>query len=137
MKIRLLYDLVSTQPIGQTMRHGGGIYGEIVLRKLVSLGYKFSCLYDSRRWLNPDIKDLCLSSDGVTRFVKLPCQLCFQKTPRLRHKAFPKLLYPLRSLPLASYSHRRSSFVVFALQLSAATNHNGQKQPVWNSHAIC
>ena len=63
MKIRLLYDLVSTQPIGQTMRHGGGIYGEIVLRKLVSLGYKFSCLYDSRRWLNPDIKDLCLSSD--------------------------------------------------------------------------
>lgn len=64
MKIHLLYDLVSTQPIGNTLRHGGGIYGEIVLKKMISLGYTFCCLYDSRLWMNPDIKALC-DSNGV------------------------------------------------------------------------
>lgn len=30
----LLYDLCATQPIGSILRHGGGIYGEMVFFKI-------------------------------------------------------------------------------------------------------
>lgn len=59
MKLNLIFDLSTTQPIGTTKRHGGGIYGEIVFKKLVDLEYEFVCLYNSSLWLNPEIEKIC------------------------------------------------------------------------------
>lgn len=58
-EIKLIFDLSTTQPIGTTKRHGGGIYGEIVFKKLVELGYKFVCSYNPALWLNPEIENIC------------------------------------------------------------------------------
>lgn len=58
MSHKILFDLVNTQPSISGKRHGGGIYGEIVFRKLVDKGADLVAYYDSRRWLNPDIADI-------------------------------------------------------------------------------
>lgn len=58
--MNLLFDLNATQPNISGKRHGGGKYGEIVFRRMVERGIVFSCFYDSRKWLNPEIKELCL-----------------------------------------------------------------------------
>jgi glycosyltransferase involved in cell wall biosynthesis len=63
MKINLLFDLSSTQPYSQVKRHGGGIYGEIVFTSMVEKGYRFNAVYDSNRWLNPEIMKLCKEND--------------------------------------------------------------------------
>lgn len=55
----VLFNLAATQPMYGTRRHGGGIYGEIVLRKIVELGRRVIVAYDSRHWLNPEMKALC------------------------------------------------------------------------------
>lgn len=55
---RLLFDLTVTQPTPGTKRHGGGIYGEIVLRRILERGFEVEVFYDSARWLNPQIKQL-------------------------------------------------------------------------------
>lgn len=57
--MKLLFDLKATQPNTSGKRHGGGKYGEIVFHRMVERGIKFSCFYDSRRWLNPQIANLC------------------------------------------------------------------------------
>ena len=54
----ILFDLTATQPIGSNKRHGGGKYGEVVLRQILKRGLPVTCYYDSRMWLNPDIKNL-------------------------------------------------------------------------------
>ncbi len=58
-KINLIFDLSSTQPVKDTIRHGGGIYGEIVFERMAKMGYRFSAVYDSSLWLNPYILDIC------------------------------------------------------------------------------
>lgn len=55
----VLYNLAATQPVSGSMRHGGGIYGEIVLRKIIELPRNVIVAYDSRHWLNPEMKALC------------------------------------------------------------------------------
>lgn len=55
----VLYNLAATQPVSGSKRHGGGIYGEIVLRKIVEQGRRVIVAYDSQRWLNPDMRSLC------------------------------------------------------------------------------
>ncbi|WP_289760405.1 glycosyltransferase family 1 protein [Duncaniella muris] len=55
----VLYNLAATQPMSGTMRHGGGIYGEIVLRKIIELRRNVTVAYDSRCWLNPEMIALC------------------------------------------------------------------------------
>ena len=57
MKRSLLFDLVSTQPYGLNKRHGGGLYGEIVLRNIIKKGLPISCFYDSKNWFDPNIKN--------------------------------------------------------------------------------
>lgn len=59
----LLFDLSSTQSIGSVKRHGGGIYGEIIFRRLVERKKLFCCYFDSNRWINPDIIDLCCKNN--------------------------------------------------------------------------
>lgn len=55
---QILFDLTATQPIGSNKRHGGGKYGEVVLRQILKRGLPVTCYYDSNKWLNPDIKEL-------------------------------------------------------------------------------
>lgn len=54
--MKLLYNLSVCQPVGNVKRHGGGIYGEIVFKRIVERGLPVSCCYDWSEWLNPDIK---------------------------------------------------------------------------------
>lgn len=57
--MKLLYDLSATQPNLSGKRHGGGRYGEIILLRMVERGMKFSCFYDSSKWLNPEMRKAC------------------------------------------------------------------------------
>lgn len=54
----ILYDLTATQPELGAKRHGGGIYGEIILRRIIERGLPVEVYYDSRLWLNPEIRKL-------------------------------------------------------------------------------
>lgn len=61
---KVLFDLFSSQPNDGAKRHGGGRYGEVVLRRIVERGLSVSCFYDSSKWLNPDMS-LLLSENKV------------------------------------------------------------------------
>ena len=63
----ILFDLSATQPMGSTKRHGGGKYGEVVLRHILKRGRPVTCYYDSRKWLNPDIKNLLCRGGKTSR----------------------------------------------------------------------
>ena len=52
---KVLFDLSSVQPVGNTKRHGGGKYGEIVFRRIVSRRLPVACVYNGSKWLNPEI----------------------------------------------------------------------------------
>lgn len=58
--MNLLFDLEATQPNVSGKRHGGGRYAEVIFFRMVELGVKFSCFYNSGKWINPDIKGLCV-----------------------------------------------------------------------------
>jgi len=58
--MKLLFDLMATQSWGTTKRHGGGKYGEIIFFKMIEKRVKFDCLYDSRRWLNPNVENMAM-----------------------------------------------------------------------------
>lgn len=57
--MRLLFDIVATQPCGSVKRHGGGKYGEIILFRMIERGINFWAVYNSRLWLNPDVLNAC------------------------------------------------------------------------------
>lgn len=57
--MNLLFNLVAVQPIHSAKFHGGGSYGEVIFWALVKRGSKFSCVYDSRKYLAPDIIAAC------------------------------------------------------------------------------
>lgn len=57
--MNLLFNLVAVQPIHSAKFHGGGSYGEVIFWALVKRGSKFSCVYDSRKYLSPDILAAC------------------------------------------------------------------------------
>ena len=56
--MKLLFDLMATQPNDSGKRHGGGRYGEVIFFRMAEKGIKFSCYYDSRKWLTPDVKGI-------------------------------------------------------------------------------
>lgn len=56
---KLLFNLERTQPTATVKRHGGGIYGEIVFKRIVERGLPVEAVYDSSKWLNPEIEALC------------------------------------------------------------------------------
>lgn len=66
-QVTLLYDLTTTQPFGNSTRHGGGKYGEVVLKRIIARQYPVVCFYDSNRWLNPEVRDL-LKSEKITLY---------------------------------------------------------------------
>ncbi len=63
----ILFDLESTQPSVSGKRHGGGIYGEMLFRKLVELKADMAAFYNSEKWLNPDIRHLA-DENGIELF---------------------------------------------------------------------
>lgn len=70
MPHKIFFNLECTQPSSAAKRHGGGIYGEIVLRRIAARGLPVAAYYDSSRWLNPEIKALareCPSLELVDR----------------------------------------------------------------------
>lgn len=54
----ILFDLSITQPSQSYARHGGGIYGEIVLKRIIERRLPISCFYSSKKFLNDDIQNL-------------------------------------------------------------------------------
>lgn len=76
---KVLFDLKVTQPRFGSKRHGGGKYGEIVLRRIIERGLPVNCYFDSCVWLNPEIKQLCndyhiplydLASDNLRNIIE-------------------------------------------------------------------
>ena len=65
--MNLLFNLVAVQPIHSAKFHGGGSYGEVIFWALVERGAKFSCVYDSRKYLAPNIIAACEKS-GIPLF---------------------------------------------------------------------
>lgn len=63
----MLFNLVAVQPIHSAKFHGGGSYGEVIFWALVKRGAKFSCAYDSRKYLDPNILEAC-KSGGIPLF---------------------------------------------------------------------
>lgn len=63
----ILFDLRVTQPMSGDKRHGGGKYGEIVLKRIIERGLPVCCSYDSTVWFNPDIKQL-VEKNGIRLF---------------------------------------------------------------------
>ena len=61
--MNLLFNLTAVQPIHSAKFHGGGSYGEVIFWALVKRGAKFSCAYDSRKYLDPAILEACKTQD--------------------------------------------------------------------------
>lgn len=55
---KILFDLKGTQPTPTTKIHGGGRYGEMIFRRIAERELPVECCYDSRLWLNPDMKSI-------------------------------------------------------------------------------
>lgn len=56
--MKLLFNLKVCQPVGNIKRHGGGIYGEIVLKRIIERNLPVVCYYDAQKWLNPELVDI-------------------------------------------------------------------------------
>lgn len=65
--MNLLFSLEAAQPFGANKWHGGGKYAEIVFFRMIERGEKFSCYYDSEKWINPIVLDACRKHD-ITLF---------------------------------------------------------------------
>lgn len=61
---KIIFDLSVCQPIGKSVFHGGGVYGYIVLKKLVEkYPGNISVYYNSTRFLPHDISDIIKSNN--------------------------------------------------------------------------
>ena len=91
--MNLLFNLVAVQPIHSAKFHGGGSYGEVIFWALVKRGAKFSCAYDSRKYLSPDIIAACEKCN-------IPLFDIAQKTPQqiIDENAIDAFYTPLYSL---------------------------------------
>lgn len=104
-----------TQPSLDTKRHGGGIYGEIVLKKLIDNKAEVVVYYNSDKWINPEIKALCEQAPSVTLvdrkgksleeiFAHYGCGRLFSPLPGSEFNAFAGdkvgVIHGLRSLEL-------------------------------------
>lgn len=91
--LNLIFDLLATQPNKFTKRHGGGIYGEIVFETMIDMNYCFTAVYDSSKWLNPKIKDLC-ANNGI-----MLCDLANESIDNIVERYDKPLIYsPVSSI---------------------------------------
>ena len=108
MMKKLLFNLTATQPSFGVKRHGGGIYGEIVLKKIIEQKRFVIVAYDSSLWLNPDIKNLCeLNSVEMIDISKCSMQEVIDKTkPDIFYSPQPlDSLYALKNCDLVVTVH--------------------------------
>ncbi|MEK0315271.1 glycosyltransferase [Cohnella sp. 56] len=58
--MKLLFDLIATQPCGESKYHGGGEYAKIIFKFIVNKGYasQLSCFYDPELELDEEIRIL-------------------------------------------------------------------------------
>lgn len=63
----MLFNLVAVQPIHSAKFHGGGSYGEVIFWAMVERKVKFSCVYDSRKFLHPKILEAC-KENGIALY---------------------------------------------------------------------
>lgn len=61
---RVLFDLASTQPNSNGKRHGGGIYGEVVFKRIVARKLPVAAFYDSSKWFNPEMGKM-IEEEGI------------------------------------------------------------------------
>lgn len=61
--MNLLFSLEAAQPFGANKWHGGGKYAEVVFFRMIERNEKFSCYYDSRKWINPLVMEACKKND--------------------------------------------------------------------------
>lgn len=61
--MNLLFSLEAAQPFGANKWHGGGKYAEVVFFRMLERNEKFSCYYDSRKWINPLVLDACKNNN--------------------------------------------------------------------------
>lgn len=67
MTDKILFDLSVCQPIGSSKFHGGGVYGFIVLKKLIeNYPNNVDVIWDSSRFLPEDIKSIMSKSQIAT-----------------------------------------------------------------------
>ena len=57
--MKVLFDLVATQPVGNSKFHGGGEYSKAVFEGAIRAGYRFDALYDKGRFMDPVVLSLC------------------------------------------------------------------------------
>lgn len=62
----ILFDLCATQPNSNGKRHGGGIYGEVVLRRIIERKLPVEVFFDSTKWLNPEM-DILLNDNSIKK----------------------------------------------------------------------
>jgi glycosyltransferase involved in cell wall biosynthesis len=65
--MKILFDLASLQPNSAGKYHGGGKYGEMIFYRMIKRNIKFSCFYNSLKWLNPQIQSTCETA-GIELF---------------------------------------------------------------------
>lgn len=70
MKNCILYDLTATQPSDNSKRHGGGKYGEVIIKRILERNLDVACYYDSRHWINPEILELIRENNVVLHDIK-------------------------------------------------------------------
>lgn len=64
--MKILFDLSVCQPIGNSKFHGGGVYGYVVLKKLVEIGKNSLVVYyDGRRFLDDSVYSLLLEENVI------------------------------------------------------------------------
>lgn len=89
--MKLLFNLVCTQPSSSSKRHGGGIYGEIIFRHIVERQLAVTAFYDSSNWFNPEM--LQLIKDNKIRLLDKQEEGNLQKT--IKRYGFDTLYSPI------------------------------------------
>lgn len=104
----ILFDLVATQPSVDSKRHGGGKYGEVIFKRIVERQLPVSCIYDSRRWINPEIRNILKKNDiKVFDISTLPLQgIIDQHQFRTIFTALPnRMFYSLKNITIIGTVH--------------------------------
>lgn len=100
----LLYDLTATQPSFGSTRHGGGKYGEIVLKRIIERKLPVVCYFNKNNYLNPEIKDF-LSEHKVRLY-----DVNFQNLENIIIDCKAKVLYS--PLPTTTLMKRKDIIVI-------------------------
>lgn len=63
----ILFDLAATQPNSNGKRHGGGVYGEVVFKRIVERKLPVAAFYNSSKWFNPEVSKI-IKGEGIRLF---------------------------------------------------------------------